>query len=126
MTRAEYEASICGRLSEAEHVPFRQVFLDNWQPSVARCHENVDRWVQANAGAIALRGWVTYASFGTSLALTAHSVVRGLDGILFDITPLENEYYRRGMRFIPHVGEDQLFFSMTVLDLEIRCPCDNA
>jgi hypothetical protein len=40
--------------------------------------------------------------------LTAHSVVRGANGELFDITPLADERVRARMRFVPHLGDDQL------------------
>jgi len=56
-----------------------------------------------------------YCEFG----LTAHSVVRGGDGGLFDITPLEttDRRIRDGMLFIPHLGDEQSFFSMKELNL---------
>ncbi len=89
MNRADYEADICGRLDQAERVPFKPVFIGDWRPQVAQCHENVDAWVKGNLGAVAVRGWVTYASFGElGIGLTAHSVVQDSDGRLFDITPL--------------------------------------
>ena len=121
-TRVDYEASICQRLCQAERVPFRSVSLEDWRPKVSDCHRNVDTWIEANRGATAVRGWVTYASLGVAIGLTAHSVVRGPDGRLFDITPLENEYYRSTMRFIPHLGDEQLFFAMKDLGIYINCP----
>lgn len=124
--RADYEASVCERLCQAAHVPFREVSLADWRPKVSDCHRNVDRWIEANPGATAVRGWVTYASFGPAIGLTAHSVVRGTDGQLFDITPLENESYRTitTMRFIPHLGDEQLFLSMKELNIYINCPSE--
>ena len=78
----------CQRLHEAEHVLFREVwFADGSVPQSSHCHDNVDRWVKENSGTTAVRGWVTNAEF----SLTAHSVVRGADGGLFDITPLETK-----------------------------------
>lgn len=121
MLRAEYEASICQRLPQATHVRFRKESLGDWQPKVRECHSNVDRWVEANPGDTAVRGWVTYKDFGVVIVLTAHSVVRGADEQLFDITPLENEYYRKTMRFIPHLGDEQVFFSMKTLGVNIDC-----
>jgi hypothetical protein len=123
LTRGDYEVSICTRRREAVPVLFRPVLLADWCPKVAECHLNVDRWVEANPGDTAVRGWVTYASFGHAIGLTAHSVVRGKDGQLFDITPLENgnEYLRAGMRFIPHIGDEQAFSAMRELDIYINC-----
>ncbi len=49
--------------------------------------------------------WIAYMSGGPDhVVYTAHSVVRGTDGQLFDITPLYHNDYLRG-RFIVHVGE---------------------
>jgi hypothetical protein len=121
MTRAEYAKLICRRLYQAVNVPFRIVSLAEWFPRVAYCHPNVDSWVGAHPGDTAVRGWVTYADFGLSIRLTAHSVVRGADGQLFDITPLENELYRDSMRFIPHPGDEQSFASMMKADIFIDC-----
>ncbi len=59
---------------------------------------------------------------GDYTSLTAPSVVRGADGGLFDITPLDNERCRASMRFIPPLGDEQLFFSMKKLDIFIDCP----
>jgi len=66
---------------------------------------------------------VTYADFLTHVGLTAHSIVQGADGRLFDITPLESERYRRGMRFIKHVGDDEVFFEQERRGRDIKCPC---
>jgi len=89
MTRSEYEKSVCDRLSHATHVRFRLVsFADGTAPEVGDCHRNADRWVQENPGATVVRGWVTYANFGLSIGLAAHSVVRTRDGQFLDITPL--------------------------------------
>lgn len=66
---------------------------------------------------------MTYADFGVNVGLTAHSVVQGPDGRLFDITPLETESHRQGMRFIRHIGDDQAFFEAKERSLCITCPC---
>lgn len=119
--RSDYEASICQRLDQAVHVPFHQVSVPDWSPKVADCHANVDKWVQAHPECTAIRGWVTYADFGVAIGLTAHSVVRNIDGRLIDITPLGNEDCRLGMRFIPHLGEDRDFFALKELGIYINC-----
>jgi hypothetical protein len=123
INRADYEADVCRRLSQAEHIPFKQVSIGDWRPQVAHCHVNVDTWVKANGGAVPVRGWVTYASFGElGVGLTAHSIVQNPDGELFDITPLESEWVRSGMRFIRHVGDDRAFFEEKERNLNITCP----
>lgn len=122
MTRIEYEKSICDRLSQASHVIFRRVFFtDGSLPVQSACHQNAVRWVEENPGATVVRGWVTYADFGVSIRLTAHSLIRERDGQLFDITPLGNERDRDSMRFIPNLGDEQSFVSMTESDIFIDC-----
>jgi hypothetical protein len=64
---------------------------------------------------------MTYADLTIAIGLTAHSVVRGADGELFDITPLGNERDRLGMRFVPHEGDEQLFRSMMGINIFIEC-----
>jgi hypothetical protein len=106
-----YRRSICNALKSSVQVPYVAVSLEDWRPSVARCHENADRWVRANPGQTSVRGWVTVGTDGgTRMLLTHHSVVRGEDGSLFDITPLETEAIRAGMRFVPHDGSESDFF----------------
>jgi hypothetical protein len=53
--------------------------------------------------------------------LTAHSVVRDMDGQLFD-TPLADERVQDTIRFVPHLGDEQLFLSMKALGINIDCP----
>jgi hypothetical protein len=124
MDRASYEADICDRLQHAECIPFRSASLEEWKPEVADCHRNVDAWVKAHPDCKAVRGWVTYAWFSdNSTGLTAHSVVQGADGELFDITPLERESLRSGMRFIRHVGDEESFAIERHRNLSITCSC---
>jgi hypothetical protein len=123
MNRTEYEKSVCTRLAKAAHITFRKVsFADGSRPLPSACHQNAEKWVTENPGATVVRGWVTYADFGVSIGLTAHSVIRDYDGQLFDITPLENERYRPGMRFVPHFGIEEEFTAMKRLGIFIQCP----
>jgi hypothetical protein len=122
LTRAEYELTVCARSGQAVCVPFKAVSFPGWLPKVADCHQNADVWVRENPEYEVVRGWVTYACFlGRSAGLTAHSVVRDRNGELVDITPLENESSRAGMRFIPHEGEAVIFDQMKALDIYITC-----
>src|SRR6266699_1214977 len=52
LTRADYEAPVCQRLCQAEHVPLEEVSLADWRPKISECHSNV---VEANLGATAVR-----------------------------------------------------------------------
>jgi|ERR1700685_1155363 len=123
MTRIEYEKSICQRLAEATQVSHRKVlFADGSLPVQSVCHQNVDRFIKENSGYKVVRGWVTYADFGLSVGLTAHSVIQDRDGQLIDITPLGNERDRPGMRFVRHIGTEQEFRSMRDCGISIECP----
>lgn len=120
MNRAEYEASICSERAEAVTVPFKKVALGDWMPKIADCHNNVDHWVEANPGCEAVRGWITYISFGPSgVQLTSHSVVRDHGGNLFDITPVYQDAIGGGA-FVEDKGDLTKFFAMK--DHDIRCP----
>ncbi|HEB3529301.1 TPA: hypothetical protein RZC51_000759 [Burkholderia cenocepacia] len=67
---------------------------------------------------------MTYAHFSNNTdGLTAHSVVRGADDVLFDITPLEREEERKGMRFVPHLGSEDEFTAERQRNIFINCPC---
>ena len=82
------------------------VATKTWCPQVAKCHENVDAWVAEKPDCSAVHGWVTLYPVMEGMRLTAHSVIDGTDGALFDITPLENEHYRQGMRFVRQIGDE--------------------
>lgn len=122
MTRDEYERDFCARVGTASFVPFKpDAGFDGWEPKVGGCHENVDHWVKHHVGHTEVRGWIAYISDGYDLvAYTAHSVVRGPDGMLFDVTPLYDTNAIRG-GFISHVGDDATFLAMRTQNLEIRC-----
>lgn len=125
MDRRDYETAICARLPEAEVIPFKEVLNGDWYPKVSECHDNVDTWVRSNPQCVAVRGWVIYASFGRDVVgLTAHSIVKDPDGTLFDITPLESESCREGMRFVAHVGDDSSFFEIKANGHSFTCPPD--
>jgi hypothetical protein len=127
-TRRDYEWQICERLSAAQVAPFKKVSIDDWRPEIGKCHENVDRWVQANPECTAMRGWVVYASYGNGMVgVTAHSIVRGSDGHLFDITPVSDERVRPGMLFVHHNGDDASFDALRAGNgFSFTCPPDMA
>ena len=127
MDRADYEAGICQRLEQAERIPFKPVSFDGWEPSAANCHDNVNQWVGKHQNERAVRGWVTNGSFGAEIRLVAHSVVRGVDGKRFDITPVYDEanrggYIRQGMKFVEHLGSDEEFFALERERHYMTCP----
>lgn len=61
---------------------------------------------------------------GDAVGLTAHSVVRGPDGRLFDITPFGDRSARPYVRFIPHAGDDLSFFEIKARGHSFTCPPD--
>jgi hypothetical protein len=68
---------------------------------------------------------VINASYGgITVELTAHSVVRGPDGKLFDITPFADESQRASARFVPHVGDDLAFWEIKARGHSFTCPPD--
>jgi hypothetical protein len=118
----EYIRDFCARASEGAFVSFKSdAGFDGWEPQVGGCHENVDYWVAHHEGDAAVRGWLAFADYGSGLVgYTAHSVVRGNDGVFFDITPFSNPSVQRGF-FIPHLGDDASFLEMRKVSIEIRC-----
>jgi hypothetical protein len=115
VTREEYEKDIATRVHEAVLVPFRKVALDCWTPEPNDCHNNVNAWIEANTGLAAVRGWIV-ESIGS---LTAHSVIRDIDGQLFDITPFYDETLR--LAFVEHYGDDATFDQMKAAGVQIFC-----
>jgi hypothetical protein len=121
MTRDEYAADICRRwLAEAKQVPFRKVSPKEWVPKEGDCHGNVDRWVADNRDWTAVRGWVNTPRYMT-LALTHHSIVKDVEGRLFDITPFADERYRPTTRFIWHIGDERTFCEMKAIGTFVYC-----
>ncbi len=110
MRSEAYRRAICIGLKTAVLVPYVHVSIGDWQPRVGDCHNNVDHWVREKPGDSPVRGWVTFGTDGgTKILLTLHSVVRGADGRLFDITPLGNEVVRGTMFFVPHTESEDDF-----------------
>jgi hypothetical protein len=100
----DYFDDVVLRAATARPLPFRHVkFIDGTDPIWNRCHENVSRWVDENAGHRPVRGWRTSAGDKSSLLLDKHSAVT--DGISeFDITPSPYPCL-----FIRHAGPDVEF-----------------
>lgn len=59
------------------------------------------------------------------VGVTAHSVLRGSDGRLFDITPVSDERVRPGMLFVPHEGDETSFQMLRAgRGISFTCPPD--
>ena len=127
MERQELERSLCLGLASAQVIPYQRVSLQGWSPAASACHENVDRWVSETIGNVAVRGWVVYmpsvfADGRSAIILTAHSIVRGEDGTLYDITPLSDERVRPFCRFVAHIGSEESFWTMKNENNLVWCP----
>lgn len=87
--------------------------LPGFHPVPNQCHDNADRWVNANRGDLVLRGWLldaegdadTYSPY----RFVAHSVVLTTLGNMIDVTLPSTE---RARRFIVHPYEVCGFFAI--------------
>jgi hypothetical protein len=110
------------RRREAKVVQFEDVIIGDWKPVAQWCHENVRRWVEANADCKPVRGWLYFRfSWDGCPQFLAHSVVERTDGSLMDITPSQ-----ASMRypFIRHQGTledfDRLVAEWSMVRLNYR------
>ncbi|MFS2175346.1 hypothetical protein ACCC98_05240 [Rhizobium pisi] len=121
MERDDYERDICGRSGSTVDVRYEpDASIGEWRQKVAECHANVDYWVQHSVGYAAVRGWLACTGCGDLHGYTAHSVLRDPDGELVDITPVEDRNFSR-RRFVPHLGDEETFRRMRILNLKILC-----
>jgi hypothetical protein len=120
--RQQYRWAICAGRAGATGVPFKKVNLASGVPEIAKCHENVDRYVLENSGFSVVRGWLTVPWLG-SAAWTAHSVVMSPEGVLFDITPFAHELDRSALRFVLHDGDEDAFRREREFQPLFYCDC---
>ena len=108
-------ASLYVRRTEAVVIPFSERSIGDWKPSDHECHRNIDWWVNNHPKTNAIRGWLLFDFYKTSMGLlrlvrfTAQSLVEDEDGTLHDITPS-----RASQRypFIRHNGSEEEFISL--------------
>jgi hypothetical protein len=124
MDRRAHRWAICAARAGATGVPFKKVNLASGAPEIAKCHENVDRYILENRGFSAVRGWLTVPWLGPA-AWTAHSVVMSPEGVLFDITPFAQELDRSALRFVPHEGNEEAFIREREFQPLFYCDCPN-
>jgi hypothetical protein len=117
-SEAELQAlaeSLYARRVEAIVVPFAERSIGDWKPAENHCHRNVDWWVLSHPESRAIRGWLIFDFFKTSMGLlpfvrfTAHSLVEDEDGTLHDITPSGAS---KRYPFIRHQGDEKEFISL--------------
>lgn len=73
------------------------------------CHDAVDVWVATHPGAQAVRGWRALELDDTTTHFYAHSLVRGADGTVFEVTLSEHD---AALPFVPHPVTAEGFFSL--------------
>ncbi len=118
-----YAKQLYLRRREARVVPFLDITsLVGWAPLPQRCHDNVDRLASERPEYQIVRGWHV-SDRADTFAFLAHSVVRGADGGLIDITPVSSEISWR----YPFLEDDSPEF-MTLANFqpsgEISCPAE--
>lgn len=82
-----HAAELYARRDTATCVPFREVAISDWAPAIQDCHSNVFKWVEHPPQDAAVHGWLYMGDQTGVVRFVSHSVVRGQDGTLFDITP---------------------------------------
>lgn len=98
--------------SKAAKVPFRTVSHGEFVPKKNDCHNNVDYWVAHHPQTKAVRGWVFWGPGADGrFNIMAHSVVDEY-GTLVDITPIDENTPREGLRFLRHLGSAEEFEAM--------------
>lgn len=81
-------AELYARRETATPAPFRDVAIGDWSPRLQDCHANVEKWVNHHPEHEAVHGWLYMGDNLHPVRFVSHSVLRGEDGKLFDITPM--------------------------------------
>ncbi len=71
-------------------VPRKDVGIGSWKPKQNDCHKNAVEYVKLTENNYAVYGWLVldYSSVNiVDIQFIAHSVIKGKNGKLFDITP---------------------------------------
>ena len=114
MNYDSYFRELLERESEATKVPFRAVSHGDFEPKKNDCHNNVDYWVTHYPEVKAVRGWLFWGPGADGrYNIMAHSVVDEA-GVLVDITPIDENTPREGLRFLRHRGSAEEFNAMKV------------
>jgi len=99
-----YFDRLFGQRGSAERLdPRAVVYRDGSSPKPARCHENVDRWVDEHPDCAAVRGWLIETETADHATFVAHSAVNAGRGPLVEIT------LPSAIRFLRHEGPCELW-----------------
>jgi hypothetical protein len=122
MNYDSYFRELIGREADSRTVPFRVVSHGAWSPKKNDCHNNVDYWVMNQPEARAVRGWLFWGPGADGrYNIMAHSVVDEAEGLL-DITPIDENTPREGLRFLQHVGTAEEFGALKVSFSQVFYP----
>jgi hypothetical protein len=119
---SEYFRRLYERVNTAAKVPYREVGLEDWQPELNKCHDNVDFWIEHHGNDLAVRGWIFWLPDETGrCTFRAHSIVQE-NGTLVDITPIDSNTPRDGLLFLRHLGTEEDFEPMKTVCSEVLYP----
>jgi len=112
MDHETYFRQLLEREGDAVAIPYRAVRYADWEPAKNACHGNVDYWVARHPGAKPVRGWLFWGPGEDGrYNIMAHSVVDE-SGVLVDITPIDENTPRDGLKFLLHLGSAEEFEAM--------------
>jgi hypothetical protein len=107
-----YFRELLKRERKAVRVPFKAVSHGEFSPKKNDCHNNVDYWVTHHPQATAVRGWLFWGpDTAGRYNMMAHSMLEEA-GTLVDITPIDENTPREGLRFLRHPGSEEEFSAM--------------
>lgn len=114
MDHETYFRQLLEREGAAVAIPYCAVRHTDWEPAKNACHGNVDYWVTRHPGAKPVRGWLFWGPGEDGrYNIMAHSVVDEA-GTLVDITPIDENTPREGLRFLRHLGSEEEFSALKV------------
>ena len=84
-----YAARLYNRRKQAVMLKWAEVTIGDWQPRPHECHGNVTEACICDSRYSPVRGWLYFDFDGVlpTVKFVAHSVLRDIDGALYDITP---------------------------------------
>lgn len=112
MNYETYFSELLEHEGEAASIPFWVIGHVDWEPKKNDCHGNVDHWVAHHPEAKAVRGWLFWGPDAAHrYNIMTHSAVEDAR-VLVDITPIDENTPREGLRFLLHGGSEEEFDAM--------------
>jgi len=84
-----YAKRLYDRREQTVMLKWANVSTETWRPSPNECHGNVSEVCANDSRYSPARGWLYFDFCGAlpSVKFVAHSALRDMDGVLYDITP---------------------------------------